>query len=384
MRRRSKSSSAGARSQGGPSAASWLTLLILCAAAAIIWWMVWQQRTPAPATVPTPQAGTLPAPPPPPKSAFREVRFPTDQDILKDPSTPGVFQPTAAGNPESALYGSVRSTQIGGRLMPSFHEGIDIAPLQRDRRGRPLDAVHAVADGRVGHVNRAPGNSNYGNYVVLLHEDPLGEVYTLYAHLAEIADGIRPGVAIPRGTVLGRMGNTPTTIVPMARAHTHFEIGLVNNTHFERWFRAQRLKPDHGNYNGWNLMAVDPRGCLRMQRDSREFEFRSYLVSLPVAFEVVIAARGPLDYFRRYPSLWQGAPFAGGWMVLRCADNGVPLSGRVATPDEVRQAGERRAAVLKADAAVLGRNGTRLVVHDNGAWRIGRSGERWLEILTYP
>jgi murein DD-endopeptidase MepM/ murein hydrolase activator NlpD len=350
-------------------------------AGVLVW--AWVMRSP-PAVVPVAARSTLPSLPPAPVSAFKEVRFPTEQDILRDPAVPGVFQPTAAGSVQSPLFGSVRSATVGGRLMPSFHEGIDIAPRQRDRRGQPLDTVQAVADGRVGYINRAPGNSNYGNYVVLLHEDPLGEVYTLYAHLAEVAAGLQPGTRTPKGTVLGRLGHTPATIIPLARAHVHFEIGLVGNSHFDRWFRVQRLKPDHGNYNGWNLLGADPRAFFQAQRGNAAFEFRNYVRTMPVAFELLVSTPRPIEFFGRYPSLWQGSAFAGGWVVLACSENGLPVCGRNATTDEVRAAGTRRAVVLKADPAIIGRNGLRLVVLDGSAWRLGQSGKRWLEIMTYP
>lgn len=364
---------------------AWVSLILVMLGALAVWQFVVRPRSVEPAVEPPPavRLDVPPAAPPPPQSAFAAARFPTGQDILRDPATPGVFQPTAAGNPTSALFGSVRSTQVGGHLIASFHEGIDIAALQRDSHGRPLDDVCAVADGRVAYINRVAGDSNYGNYVVLLHSDPLGEVYTLYAHLAAIAPGLRAGLPTPKGMVLGRMGNTANPPIPLARAHLHFEVGVVASAHFDRWFRAQRLTPDHGNYNGWNLLGVDPRGVFKVQHASTNFEFQAYLATVPMAFEVVLAESNPLDYFRRYPRLWQGAAFTGGWLVLACSEDGVPLSGRLATPDEARLAGSRRAAVLKVDEAVLGRNGAHLVTKESGAWRLGRSGERLVDYLTY-
>lgn len=385
MTRRSRSVTPENRSGGGPSAGAWVALIVVALGAVAVWQFVVRPRSGEPSVEPAPavRLDVPPAAPPSPQSAFVAARFPTDQDILRDPTIPGVFQPTAAGNPMSALFGSVRTTQVGGHLIPSFHEGIDIAPLQRDARGHPLDNVCAVAEGRVGYINRAAGDSNYGNYVVLLHSDPLGEVYTLYAHLAEIAPGLRAGLPTPKGTVLGRMGNTANPAIPLARAHVHFEVGVVASARFDRWFRAQRLTPDHGNYNGWNLLGVDPRGVFKAQHVSTNFEFQAYLTTVPAAFEVVLAASGSLDYFRRYPRLWQGAPFTGGCLVLACSEDGVPLSGRCATPDEARLAGSRRVAVLKVNEVALGRNGAHLVTKEGNAWRPGHSGERLLEILTY-
>lgn len=313
---------------------------------------------------------------------FDRVVTPTVRDRL-DPSIPGCFQPTAAGNPESALFGSVRTAQVGRHTYAQFHEGIDIAPLQRTAGGVPLDEVRSVAGGVVGYINRQPGNSNYGSYVVVLHDDPMGQVYTLYAHLAGIAPGLTAGQAVSAGTVLGLMGNSPAGIIPMARAHVHFEVGMVANARFGKWFRTQKLKPDHGLFNGMNLYGINPLNFFRSRDAAGSVDFRRLLGSVPVAFELLVPVSAPWDYFRRYPSLWSGAPFAGSWVVVTCSEDGVVLGGRLPTVDELRRADPRRAIVLQADAAVLGRNGCRLVVCDNGRWRVGEKGLRWLEILGY-
>jgi len=322
------------------------------------------------------QAGEVPV------NSFGRVITPTARDRL-DPTIPGTFQPTSAGNPESALFGSVRTTQIGKHLYPQFHEGVDIAPLQRNAHGMPLDEVRSVAAGTVGYVNQLPGNSNYGNYVVLLHDDPMGQVYTLYAHLAVVSPELRVGKKMETGTVLGIMGHTPAGIVPASRAHLHFEVGVVANARFGEWFRAQHLKPDHGMFNGLNLLGINPLDFFKARDSEGHVEFRRFIATIPIAFELLIPATKPLDYFRRYPSLWQGAPQTGRWAVITCSEDGVILAGRSPNPDELRLTGSGKTAVLKADTQVLGRNGCRLVVCDDSRWRLGEKGARWLEILCY-
>ncbi|HQU08631.1 MAG TPA: M23 family metallopeptidase, partial [Opitutales bacterium] len=86
------------------------------------------------------------------------------------------IQPTASGVPESGLFGCVRSNGC------KFHEGIDIKPNKRDRKGEPLDAVMSIWPGKVVWVNTKPGNSGYGNYVVVEHSTTPA-VYSLYGHL---------------------------------------------------------------------------------------------------------------------------------------------------------------------------------------------------------
>lgn len=312
---------------------------------------------------------------------FRHVVTPTERERL-DPDIPGIFQPTASGKPESALFGSVRTTTLGGRLYPSFHEGIDIAPVRRTSRGVPLDQVRSVAAGTVGYISRHPGNSNYGIYVVVLHDDPLGRVYSLYAHLASVSTTLRTGQPVEAGSILGVLGNTPAATIPMARAHLHFEVGVIGNGRFDSWFRAQRQTPDHGLYNGLNLFACNPLQFFDVMGAGGE-SFDRLLAEVDPAFELMIPAGKPLDYFKRYPGLWKGEPFAGGWMVITASENGVLLSGRNASPEEAAKAVSRKPVVLEADSGVLGRNGCRLVVNDGGRWRLGEKGVRWLEILEY-
>ena len=185
-----------------------------------------------------------PAPAPEPiRPPWKGMVYPTDQTNLLGDVVASTFQPTASGRPESGLYGSVRTANRGGGVMPSFHEGIDIASLQRDRAGRPLDEVRAAADGKVAYINRVSGNSNYGKYVVLLHRDPMGEIYTLYAHLAEARRRSRPGQPCNGGRGGWKMGNTSSSPIPMERGHLHFEIGADQQHAVRLLVPGQQMKP---------------------------------------------------------------------------------------------------------------------------------------------
>ncbi len=338
-----------------------------------------------------PDAEPEPQPPPaqpgiataaPPR--YVEFGFPTAQTRLVETNTPGIFMPTASGRIESGLYGSVRTAAFGRSILPSFHEGIDIAPLQRDRRRQALDDVVTAADGTVAHVNRIAGNSDYGHYVVMVHGDPAGPVYTLYAHLDEIAKNLKAGQDLPRGSRLGRLGRTPTTVIPVERSHLHFEVGVLLNPEFRGWFRARKLKPDHGNYSGLNLFGFNPIAPYVSQAAGVPFSLGAHLAAQPPAFELAIQVKRRPNYFTLYPSLWRGEPHAGGPIVVAVSDGGVPLAGRNAVPEDTERMGRARAVVLRVDAEVLGRNGRRLVVPKGGTWVLGRAGEAWLDILTYP
>ena len=307
--------------------------------------------------------------------------FPTPQTNLLAANPAGIFMPTGTGNPNSGLFGSVRTQSSGAA---QFHEGVDIAPVQRGRGGLALDDVTVIADGTLAYINRATGNSNYGRYAVVLHSDPLGEVYTLYAHLADLTPGLAPGQALRRGAVLGRMGHSSSGAIPLERSHLHFEIGLLLNRRFDAWFHAQRLTPDHGLYNGWNLAGVDPLAFYRARDEENALSFARFMDRVPAAFEVVLRARALPDFFLRYPALWQGALETGGTIVVRASENGVPLGGRAATPAETSRLGRAAAQVLNVNAAVLGRNGAHLVAAGRGGWTLGKAGEQWRQILLYP
>ncbi len=334
------------------------------------------------------------APPPPPESAAAgpatpaeipplRFGFPTAQTNLLATPTADVFMPTASGRPESALYGSVRTESLGRALYARFHEGIDIAPTARDRRNLPLDNVFATADGTVAYVNKIAGNSDYGRYVVLEHREPLGRILTLYAHLESIAAGIQRGATVHRGDVLGRMGHSPEAEIPLARGHTHFEIGLMANPYYDTWFRRQKLKPDHGLYNGGNLLSVNPLAVYEAQARGEPFRMQDYLQSLPVACELILRPRALPPYFRLYPRLWSGPAWQSGPLVVSLAEGGVPVRGRVATAEESAVLGRQSSAVLSADPDTLGRNGRRIVVRENGRWRLGKNGVRWVDQFTY-
>ncbi|MDD5676713.1 MAG: M23 family metallopeptidase [Kiritimatiellae bacterium] len=312
---------------------------------------------------------------------FRNLVFPTDQGL--DRNDPDVFQPTASGRPESALFGSVRTTRRGKGLAASFHEGVDIAAGQRDDAGRPQDAVYAVADGAVAYVNTIAGNSNYGKYAVLIHACPSGVVYTLYAHLAAISPGVGLGRAVQAGNVLGVVGHTANPPIPLAQAHLHFEVGLIMNARFNQWFHAHKFKNGHGNYNGWNLLAVNPLAVFESQHQQPAFDFFQYIAAQPAAFEIVLAARRKPDFFDRYPCFWEGEKYRGAGLQMAVSEDGLPLRGRNATESERQLLGTRKNAVLRVDPAALGRNGSHLVVCRNGLWRLGREGEKWCDMLMY-
>ena len=106
----------------------------------------------------------------------------------------------------TSWYGKTR--QIGRRFQAS-HPGIDYAaPV-----GTP---VHATADGEVDLPTGAQV-TGYGNVVVVKHR---ASVSTLYAHLDSFAPGIRSGMRVRQGELIGFVGTTGWTTGP----HLHYEL----------------------------------------------------------------------------------------------------------------------------------------------------------------
>lgn len=105
-----------------------------------------------------------------------------------------------------AKTGSGKSAVIRTVKVPGFHKGIDMtAPKGTD--------VHAVGDAKVGFAGRRSG---FGNLIILDH----GRGYqTYYAHLSKIGKGIKAGVPVNRGDVIGLVGSTGRSTAP----HLHFE-----------------------------------------------------------------------------------------------------------------------------------------------------------------
>lgn len=318
-------------------------------------------------------------PPPPPGQLFT---FPTPQTRLDDSNNPAVFMPTESGRIESAWYGSTRTRKSGRSFLPAFHEGVDIAPVERDSRGRAKDPVFAAADGRIGYISRTAGNSSYGIYIVLLHDDPLGQYYTLYAHLASAGAELTEGDPVLRGTEIGRIGNTSTLGIPVQRSHLHFEFGTILNDRFGDWFRSKKLKPFHGRLHGWNLAGLSPSELFPYMTNGQHFVLQQYITNCPVAFRMLVPVTEKPDYYRRYPSLWSGADPSGA-MVIDVSESGVPLQARAATAEETASLYKNKPHVLEAFPEILGRNGERLAVEEDDSWIPGRNAARWLEILLY-
>jgi len=208
---------------------------------------------------------------------------------------------------EGGSFGFVRSPiRVGDQMVLSqFHEGIDIAPVNRDKAGNPLDLVMSIASGTVVHTSPIAGRSNYGKYVVVEHEWQGSKVASLYAHLAEIT--VQIGDPVKSGSVLGRMGYTGAGL-NRTRAHVHLELGFTMSEHYEGWHRQNFGSANyHGNYNGMNIAGVDVAAFFLAHKANPEMSFSEFVLSRPMQFKVTVpgGADEP-EFLKRYPWMRRG------------------------------------------------------------------------------
>jgi murein DD-endopeptidase MepM/ murein hydrolase activator NlpD len=162
-----------------------------------------------------------------------------------NPMITDVNVPTALGlqmglvGPGSAYKGF--SGGFGAHAAPTMfmHEGVDLAA----DIGTP---IHAAGDGV---IKGAQLNGGYGNWIEIEHDGvattPLNgkpaTISTVYGHLSAFASGIRPGVRVKQGDVIGFVGSTGHSTGP----HLHFEIlqnGHPTNPMISPTLRPEQLK----------------------------------------------------------------------------------------------------------------------------------------------
>ncbi len=291
------------------------------------------------------------------------------------------LQHAGSGDPASGGFGGVRS---GGTR---FHEGIDIRPVGRGRHGEATDPVFAAMAGVVRHVVISPGQSGYGRHVVVEHAGLAPSLYTLYAHLARVEAGIRPGVQVLAGQTLGLMGHSSGGyMIPPSRAHLHFEIGLAMTADFQTWYDRRRFgsRNEHGMWNGMNLIGLDPLAFYDAWRDGRLTSVRDFLFAQPTAVRLRIATFRTPDFVTRYPALLTKPLPLGlvaGWEV-RFAWTGLPFALTPLTSAEVAGLPAGQPQLVEVDAAIERRERSKsLAVARRGGWGPGKDLETVLQQL---
>jgi len=312
-------------------------------------------------------------------------RLPTANRAIYEPGgEERFFVGTVGKNWVSGTFGCVRSD--GWQI----HEGLDIRCLQRDRHDEPTDPVMATADGTVAYINKRPSLSNYGNYIVLKHEIEGMEIYSLYAHLHSVRDGLKAGDAVKAGEVIAVMGRTANTseIITKDRAHVHFELDLFVNDRFSDWFRRNLPgeRNDHGIWNGQNLNGIDARLILlQQQRLGDKFSLLDYLRSETELCRVFVRSTS-FPWLRRYAPLVKRNPVAekegvAGYEIA-LDFNGVAFELIPRAASEIKS--KAKFVLLSVNEPEEKKNpARRFVVHRGNHWELGPHGLSYLELLTY-
>ena len=312
-------------------------------------------------------------------------RLPTANRALYEPGgEERFFVGTVGKNWVSGTFGCVRSD--GWQI----HEGLDIRCLQRDRHDEPTDPVMATADGTVAYINKHPSLSNYGNYIVLQHQIEGMEIFSLYAHLHSVRDGLKAGDAVKAGEVIAIMGRTANTseTITKDRAHVHFELDLFVNDRFSEWFRHNLPgeRNDHGIWNGQNLNGIDARLILlQQQRLGDKFSLLDYLRSETELCRVFVRSTS-FPWLRRYAPLVKRNPVAeregvAGYEIA-LDFNGVAFELIPRAASEIK--GKGRFQLLSVNQDEEAKNPCRkIVVLRGGRWELGEYGIKSLELLTF-
>ena len=107
------------------------------------------------------------------------------------------------------------------------HEALDIMAPRRTK-------VFAVDDGKIAKLFKSvPGG------LTIYHFDPQGQLAYYYAHLDRYAEGIKEGMAVKRGDLIGYVGSTGNA-APDA-PHLHFAVFRLGPQ--KLWWKGDPVNP---------------------------------------------------------------------------------------------------------------------------------------------
>ena len=186
---------------------------------------------------------------------------------------------------------------------------------------------------------------------------------------------------------MGRTSNTRERI-SKERAHVHFELNFLLNDRFAIWQKATHPteRNDHGEWNGLNLLGIDPRAILMAQQAQKDkFSLLNFVRQQTELCRVMIRG-GSFPWVKRYPQLLVPNPRADregvvGYEVM-LNFNGLPyrLTPRAAS----EMIGKSAFQLLSVNEAEQQKNPCRRLVVRRGAhWELTSHGIQLLELLRY-
>ncbi len=166
---------------------------------------------------------------------------------------------------KTPLDGARLTSRFGKRKHPVLgyvrsHQGADFgAPT-----GTP---IYAAGDGI---IERASRFGSYGNYILIRHNDTYK---TAYAHLSRYGKGIRQGVRVQQGQVIGYVGATGRVTGP----HLHYEV----------YVGKERVDPLTLDLPSGRKLAGAELDAFTQERSARDRDIKA----LSRATNIVLAAR---------------------------------------------------------------------------------------------
>lgn len=138
----------------------------------------------------------------------------THSDISTSANSVGTLNwPTPTCTRITSPYGPRKHPKTGKN---SFHTGVDLAK-NGGANGEPIYAAHS------GTVSTKDyGGKSYGTLTMISN----GNMTTYYAHQSSRANGIRNGVTVEKGQLIGYVGSTGNSTGP----HLHFEVRINGQT----------------------------------------------------------------------------------------------------------------------------------------------------------
>ncbi len=318
-------------------------------------------------------------------AAQSPFQFPTaNHTLLEKDGGEKFFVGTVGNDWTSGMFGCVRSHG------QQIHEGLDIRCLQRDRHHEPADPVLATADGVVVYYNPYSGLSNYGRYLILRHKIEGLEIYSLYAHLHEKKDGIKIGQTVRAGEQIALMGRTANTHegISKERAHVHFELNFFITDRFSEWHKknAAGQRNDHGDWNGQNLVGLDPRLILLKEAEQgSKFSLLDFVRNQSELCRVQVRAKN-FPWLKRYAPLVRRNPLAetegiAGYEIA-INYNGLPFLLIPRATSEMKSAS--RVFLVSVNDEEARQHPCRHFLSKKGAsWALTSKGARHFDLLTY-
>lgn len=267
---------------------------------------------------------------------------------------------------------NLRNTKVGV-IATKFHEGIDVKPIYRDARNRPLDKIYSIADGTVVYVNNSSSGSNYGKYIVVQHDWGDGPLYSLYSHLAETSASV--GTKVRKGATIGIMGYTGRGL-DRERAHLHMELCFLLSDRFDDWVVGTNR---HGLFHGHNLAGLDIASLYLSLQANPKVTLPQFQAAAVPYYKVTVPRKHPLQIATRYPWLKKGdhATPSPSWEIS-FSDSGLPLA---VTPSN-RTVEKATISYIRPTAARHEFFTSGRVVGSGRSASLSKRGRRYLDLIT--